>query len=244
MGEELKKYIIPEQPTKMETPEQPELLKEQKERNEQHETITVEQIPKTIKDDVPMANKEPLNASALVTNMKSEIQKQYNDNKSEIIKSDDFKNITREITERSAKAQLSKDMLEILNEEQKNALTAHILKCEQIKIEYRTKKEKKIILEEIKADLEQKRTDALKKRYGYLYLKDEKDELMNFIPKKSYNVCRELSYRYSGTSDTFRKVVKTTLKTVFWVGISALLVYLLYTGFSWVISNTQNLPNV
>lgn len=173
-----------------------------------------------------------------------EIKSEYETNKKELAKNEDFKKLANEIVARSAKAELTKDMLAILNEEQRNELSAYYLQCEKQKLDFRKKKEKGVIIEEVKAEISEKKIEALKKRYGYLYEKDENGQPKNFIANKAVNKYKEFCNWWDGTTDGFKRVVKGFLKAFLWIGIGALVVLLGYRFFEWVAENTQNLPNV
>lgn len=180
------------------------------------------------------------NANSITSLVKTEIKNQYDKDKQQLTNSDDFKNLTKEITERTAKAELGKDMLNVLNEEQKNELALYMLQCEKQKISYRKKKEKKVILEDVKADIFNKKVEALKKKYGYLYEKDENGNILNFVPSKSYNRYRAFVNWWDNTSDGFKKITKGILKALFWsliVGVVAVLGYKLF-----MFVNGLNLP--
>lgn len=173
-----------------------------------------------------------------------EIQDQYEKNRRELSKNEDFQRISKEIVERGAKAELTNDMLKILTTEQKNELSAYILQCEKQKLDFRKKKEKGVILEEVKAEVSAKKIEALKKRYGYLYEKDEDGEPKNFIANKMVNKYKEFCNWWDGTTDGFKRVVKGFLKAFMWVGIGSLVVLLGYRFFMWVAENSQNIPNI
>lgn len=173
-----------------------------------------------------------------------EIKSEYETNKKELAKNEDFKKLANEIVARSAKAELTKDMLAILNEEQRNELSAYYLQCEKQKLNFRKKKEKGVIIEEVKAEISEKKIEALKKRYGYLYEKDENGQPKNFIANKAVNKYKEFCNWWDGTTDGFKRVVKGFLKAFLWIGIGALVVLLGYRFFEWVAENTQNLPNI
>lgn len=173
-----------------------------------------------------------------------EIQDQYEKNRRELSKNEDFQRISREIVERGAKAELTNDMLQILTTEQKNELSAYILQCEKQKLDFRKKKEKGVILEEVKAEVSAKKIEALKKRYGYLYEKDANGEPKNFIANKMVNKYKEFCNWWDGTTDGFKRVVKGFLKAFMWVGIGSLVVLLGYRFFMWVAENSQNIPNI
>lgn len=188
------------------------------------------------------AKKQELETSKVSDLVKAEIENQYAQNTSALTQSEDFKNLTQEIVKRKARADLSKDMLEVLNEEQKNALAKFVLDCEKEKLEFRKKKEKKIIIEEIKADLFNKKVEALKKKYGYLYKRDENGDLIGFVPNKMYNKYASFCNWWANTTDGFKKIVKGTLKVVFWVGVAGLAIVIGYNLFEWISNATANLP--
>lgn len=186
-----------------------------------------------------MVNKE--NNSNLAHN---EIQTEYDRAKQGLQTNEDFKKLTNEIVVRSAKAELSKDMLAILTEEQKNELTAYMLECEKGKLAYRKKQEKKVIIEEVKAEVSNKKIEALKKRYGYLYQKDENGEPIGFVANKAVNKYKEFCNWWDGTTDGFKRLVKGGVKVLFWTGVITLVCVLGYRGLKWVADNTKNLPNL
>lgn len=180
------------------------------------------------------------NAGSITSLVKTEIKNQYDKDKQQLTNSDDFKKLTKEITERTAKAELSKDMLNVLNEEQKNELALYMLQCEKQKILYRKQKEKKVILEDVKADIYNKKVEALKKKYGYLYQKDENGNILNFVPSKSYNKYKAFVNWWDNTSDGFKKITKGILKAVFWTLVVGIVVVFGYKLFMFV--NSLNLP--
>lgn len=176
------------------------------------------------------------------TYVKEEIKNQYEKDKQQLTNSEDFKQLTKEITERTAKAQLSADMLAVLSEEQKNELALFVLDCEKQKIEYRKKEEKAVILEEVKADVFNKKVEVLKKRYGYLYEKDNEGNILNFVPNKRYNQYRAFCNWWENTSDGFKKIVKGCLKIGMWTLIIALVGIFGVKVFNWI--RTINIPSI
>lgn len=179
-----------------------------------------------------------------VTLAHNEIQAEYEKAKQELHNNADFQSLTTQIVERSAKAELTEEMLKILTHEQKNELSAYLLECEKKKLDYRKNKEKKVIQEEIKAEVANKKIEALKKRYGYLYKKDENGEPIGFIANKMVNKYKEFCNWWEGTSDGFKRIVKGTLKIVFWAGLAIIICVLGYRAVKWIADNTQNLPNI
>lgn len=174
----------------------------------------------------------------------NEIQNEYDRAKQGLQNNNDFKTLTNEIVVRSAKAELSKDMLDILSQEQKNELSAYLLECEKQKLSYRKKQERKVIIEEVKAEVSNKKIEALKKRYGYLYQKDQNGEPIGFIANKAVNKYKEFCNWWDGTTDGFKRIVKGSLKVLLWTGILTLVGIVGYRALKWVADNTQNLPNL
>lgn len=199
---------------------------------EEKELMSMEEIRSVVQKD---------KSSNLAHN---EIRNEYDRAKQGLQSNEDFKKLTNEIVVRSAKAELSKDMLAILNDEQKNELTAYMLECEKSKLDYRKKQEKKVIIEEVKAEVSNKRIEALKKRYGYLYPRDKDGELVGFVANKAVNKYKEFCNWWDGTTDGFKRLVKGSLKVLFWAGIAVVVCILGSRVIKWLADNTQNLPNL
>ena len=174
--------------------------------------------------------------NASLTKINNEIDLQYEQHLTELKDSDDFKKLTQEITERKARAKIGSDMLEVMNEEHINALSLYVLDLKKAELDYRQKKEKKVIIKETKAKIEEKRINALKIRYGYLYKQNEE-----FVPNKLHNKLKEVSNWWNSTSDNFRKLVKGGLKIIGWGVFALLIIYFGYKGVVWLMQNV-NIP--
>ena len=181
-------------------------------------------------------------ASNMLKLVEQEIDRQYAENNQELAQNSELKEITEEVVKRKAKAVLSRDMLAVLSEEQKNELAKFILDCEKEKLNFRKRKEKKVIIENVKADIFNQKVEALKKKYGYLYKKDENGEIVGFVPNKIYNKYAAFVNWWDNTTNDFKKIVKGTLKVVFWAGVVAVVVLVGYHIFDWVSSVGNNLP--
>lgn len=162
------------------------------------------------------------------------IQSSYEKHTQELKNSNAFNELTKEIVEESAKAELKRDALDILDQKQKNELAEYTLECEKQKLEYRKKMEKGLIKEEVKSDITKKKIETLKNRYGYLYEKDAKGEPKGFVANKFVNKYKEFCNWYKGTGDGFRKLVGTTLKVLIWGGIAFLIITFGFKGLNWL----------
>ena len=183
------------------------------------------------------ARKQELATKSIITDVKGEIDKQYEQEKKALQENVEFANISKEVVQRSAKANLAKDMLDVMTQEHKNELSAYVLKTEKEKLAVKMKLEKQVIKAEIDAEVMERKILALKKRYGYLYKDNE-----NFVASKKYNKFRELENWWSSTSTTFRKVVTGTLKFILWGTLAFLVIYFGYQGVKWLMENYQSLP--
>lgn len=169
-------------------------------------------------------------------NVSGIIQGQYERNKQEIAEREDFKKATQEITNRAVQAKLEEDAIDILTQEQKNDLAKYVLQIEKEKLDFRKKKEKKIILEEIKAELQNKRIEALKLRYGYMYKESE-----NFIPSKLHNIQKEIVNKWESTSINTKKIIKGIIRILFYGGFAVLIAIVGTKLIKWVIENADKL---
>lgn len=198
---------------------------------------TNEQTEKIVNAVVEKA-KEQFNSGEVeqkvLTDVTGAIEKQYEKSRNDLATNEEFIKATDFVVKKGAEAKIRQDSLAILKQEQLNDLADYYLKCEKEKLEFRKKKEKKLILEDVKADIAQKKIETLKKRYGYMYKDDEE-----FIPSKSYNRQRELVNWWNGLSDNIKKTIKGVLKVVVWCGIGVLVVVLGRRVIRWIIENVK-----
>lgn len=172
------------------------------------------------------------------------LDEQYEKNKAEISASEDFKNLTKEVTARSIKAQLSEDMLAIISNEQKNELAKYMLSIQKKQLDYRRKKENKLIYEEVKADIYNKKVESLKKRYGYLYKKDENGYIIDFVPSKIHNRIQEITNWWKGTSENFKKIIKGVCKILLWSAILFIVLKVGYNVLKWISANSDKISGI
>lgn len=179
-----------------------------------------------------------------ISDKTADIAGQYEQNKTEIAKEEWFKEATQQVTEKATKVQLSKDMLEIMSQEQKNALAQYALECEKKKLEYRQKAERKLIKAEVKADKQNREIEILKKRFGYMYPKDKNGDIIDFIPSRPHNIYKELVNRWSSAGQGFKKFVKTLFVVLFSGCAIALFCLLGMNLFKWLIKNMDKFKDI
>lgn len=195
-----------------------------------------------LKQRFEQAKNEIVPESKMLKRVEDEIDKRYEQNNQQLSNNNELKQITEEVVKRKAKAVLSRDMLAVLNEEQKNELAKFVLDCEKEKLNFRKRKEKKVIIEDVKADIFNKKVEALKKKYGYLYEKDENGNIKGFVPNKLYNKYRAFCNWWDNTTDDFKKITTGTLKVVFWAGVAGLVILVGYHLFDWVSGVADKIP--
>lgn len=152
----------------------------------------------------------------------------------------DFKKLSMNIALRELRAKLEKNALDVLNEEQKNQLSAYVLKKEKERLDYRVKYERNIDREEVKAEVYRRKLEMAKKRYGHLYqqeLVETTDEngqktteirYKNFTTSKWINRYKEFVEWYNNLAKTTQKAILTTAKLlliVLGVGICGHIIY-------------------
>ena len=186
-----------------------------------------------IRELITKCNQEPLKDDMNVSNI---IKEQYKKNKETIAGEENFIKATKDITERAVYAQLEDDALKVLSQEQKNELAKYIFNLNKDMLDYRKKKEKQIVLEEIKSELQNKKIEALKKRFGYLYKENEP-----FIPSKFHNIQKEIVNRWESTSINTKKIIKGVLRILFYGGIAVIIAVVGSNIIKWVLDNADKL---
>lgn len=195
---------------------------------EEEKLIPIEEIKTSLAE---MQNES--NQSNTDTNnglLRQTFDKDYETRLGELRESNEYKQQVDEIVKESASVLIQHDKLNILSEKQKNELAEYELECEKQQLAYRKKKEKKLIKEQAKAKIQKQKIEILQTRYGYLYKLDENGKPIDFVSSKFVNKYKEFCNWYSTTSDGFKKIVKGTLKIMFWCGV----IFLAYKGFRWL----------
>ena len=215
--------------------------------------MTNEELDKMLEERVKQKEQEALNTSAPVcveekslminqaTNIVQEQQQKDIDNFKD---TEDFKKASRELAERKVLGEFKKEALAVLDGDLKNQYQEYVLKKEKERLDYIMENEKPLIKEKAKADLMEQKIKIAEQRYGYLYQRvivediDDKGNKIqkvvykDFTPSKFLNVLKELASKYKNLSQTTRSAILTTLKIIFGVGISVLVIWLGYKGIS------------
>lgn len=188
----------------------------------------------------------------------SVIEEQRQKNYAEIAKSEKFQKRSTEIDARTVGAKLDKDDNEAYKQELENQYARYELNKKKEALDYRMKLERKTTKEKVKADVAIIKRETALKRYGYLYkptkkevldengnpLKDENGNIIyqeipakDFTPSKFINQTREFANWYNNLSTSMQKLIKTTLKIIFFGGLAAILVWLAVTGVKWLVDS-------
>lgn len=168
---------------------------------------------------------------------------------SAIAKNKAFQEKSLGINMRGVGAELRSEEVRIEDKELQNELNAYILKKKKEELDYRAKKEKDIVRQEVKAEVFKKKYEIAKQRYGYLYQSKWEDKLdedgntikvevpsKDFTPNKVINKLKEIAHYYNNLSKTAQKMIWTTIKLVFVLGGVALGGWLLWEGIKFISS--------
>lgn len=211
----------------------------------------VEELEKQIAEEENRSLSIPVKESELQVTVVGKggediIGDQRKENLKAISQSSEFLRKSLEVDSRTVNAELDKQANITLDTEIQNEYKQYELKKLKEKLDYKTKLEKTISKQEVKAEVAQKKYDIALKRYGYLYkptVKQIMDENGNplldengnpittivpskdFTPNKFINRTKELANYYANLSDTAKKVIWTTVKFVLFASAGSLVVW-------------------
>ncbi len=198
------------------------------------EKLSMEEIRERAEKEIK--EKKELESASLPQEI---VNAQFEINLKEISSNEEFLKVSKEISNRQVYAKLKEEAIKTLSDEQKNELAEYTLKLEKDKLKYRQKHEKKIILEDIKADLQNQRIEALKKRYFYMYESNEP-----FIPSKFHNIIKEVVNKWESTSVNTKKIVRGVIRILVYGGLAVLVGAVGWRVVTWIISNADKLQNL
>lgn len=172
----------------------------------------------------------------------------------QIANSEEFKRETQKLYHKEVAVDFAEKTIKLADRELNNQYEQYALSKKKELLDSRVKYEKGLIKEQVKAQVQQQKIDIALKRYGYLTpLYDENNEVVKdkdgnvvvdmskFTPNKPSNRFKELEFNYRNMSQTARKIIWTTIKTVVIVGLIALGGWLIY---KYLIPLLQAIPSV
>lgn len=169
-----------------------------------------------------------------------------------ISKNEEFQEKSLNINARDINSKLDKLGNEVLDREINNKYKQYQLKKLEEKLDYKTKKEKNLIKQEVKGEIAKKKYEIAYKRYGYLYkptykevvdengnvvLDDEGKPVMttvpskNFTPNKFINIMKEAANFWANLSTNTQKIIWTTIKFLILGGVASLVIWAMITIF-------------
>lgn len=176
------------------------------------------------------------NPTPIERNVVSEVKGQILDN---IKESDDFLKAAEKLFNEKTKADFGKEALVIQDQQLSNDYEKYVLTKKKQLLDLRTKKEKKLIVEQVSAEIQEQKIINAKRRYGYLTqvvnddgsLKLDNDgnpiiDMSKFTPNKASNKFKEMEHNYKNMSKTFQKVIATTAKTLLILGIVSIVIWI------------------
>lgn len=202
-----------------------------------------DEVKEAIEKEKQLMVKETDNAACNI------VEKQQIQDIESFKESNEFKDASKQLAERKVLSEFKKEALAVLSTENENQLQEYILKKEKERLDYIMDKEKPLIREKAKADLMEQRKKIAEQRYGYLYKREIVDDIdengnkiqrvqyKDFTSSKFLNTLKELATKYNNLSDTTKKVIWTTFKTVLIIGAIALVCYIGFKGISALINS-------
>lgn len=164
----------------------------------------------------------------------------------EVAKDKGYLSASQEVAARDMRATLNAEALSVLSAEQKNAYQEYVLSQEKKKLDYKIKYEKRLVKEEVKAEVYSRKVAAAIAMYGQYYKTEEyedydddgnkvtKHRYKNFTTSKFVNSIRAFAAWYKSLEQDVRKIIWTTIKVVFFGGLIALIGYGLYAVIRWL----------
>ena len=161
----------------------------------------------------------------------------------------DFQKASREVNARDVREQLREKALAIKDKEVQHEWDEYLLKKKKEQLDYKIKKEKRIIKTEITADVKHKKIKIAEQMYGHLYEKEivddvnEKGEKIQSVVYKDFsastfiNRYREFSNWYKSLSAPTKKIVKTSLKFLIGGSVVFIIITLIVNGFKWLLDS-------
>ena len=177
------------------------------------------------------------------------IDKQRERDLNAIAEDESFQKASHDVASRDVAAKLRAEALDVLSAEQRNALAEYTLKKEKERLDYRVRFEKKIDKEEIRAEVYARKVRNAEAMYGQYYKQEVVETLdqdgnvvktvryKNFTTSKFVNKIRVFANWYNNLAEGSRKVIWTTIKIVFFGGLTAGVIAILVRVFKWLVSS-------
>ena len=183
------------------------------------------------------------------------IEKQRKKNLAAIAQNENFQKAAMMNDLRSVGAKLQKQENNTWDEELENDYKRYELSKKKEALDYKTKLEKNIVKEQVKAEVSQKKYEVALARYGYLYKQQTKPVLdangdpvvdengkpvmqvipaKDFTPNKFINKTKELVAFYDNLSDQVKKAIGVTFKLFLIAGGLTLLYFGIKAGINWL----------
>lgn len=164
-----------------------------------------------------------------------------------ISENEEFRNASLQLNTRTVASKLDEEANKVLDKELQNELDKYRLKKIKEELDYRQKKEKRIVKQQVRADVKATKRRIAEQRFGYLYTPDgtytykDKDgndvtttKYKNFTPSWTINKMKEVSNWYKNQTETVQKMIWHTVKFVIFGGAGVGVCFLLYKVVRWL----------
>lgn len=177
------------------------------------------------------------------------LQSQRKKDLQNIAEDKEFREKSQEVANRSIYAKLRTEAIDVLSLEQKNALAKYTLDKEKEQLDYKIKYEKRLIKEEVKAEVYARKVKNAEIMYGQYYKQEVVDTLdkdgnvikvvryKNFTTSKFVNRLRVFANWYNNLAEGSRKIIWTTIKIIVVAGLIVGIGFGLYGIFKWLVNS-------
>ena len=216
--------------------ENEQIVNEEVNSTEEKEEVITETEPEKVEDEgitpEPQVSDIPtqMTSAGLVDESEQEMLNRIKDHTN-------FQERSEYVFERAVNVELDKRELIVLDQEQKNELARLKLKLN-----------KRTMKEEARAEHYERKRKAKMIRYGYLYepyevtvidpntnqLKKE-TRYKNFTTNTFINKYKDFANFYANLADSTKKIIKKSIKVIFWGGIITAICFGLYGIIKWLI---------
>ena len=178
----------------------------------------------------------------------SVIENQRQKDLQEISNSEDFINSSKQLTAMQLAEKKRTEAIALLSDKQKNDLNEYVLQKEKERLNCKSKAEKNLIKEEVKADVALKKRETAEIQYGYLYQTEtikviengeevQKLVYKDFSANKFINKTKEFERWYKNLTDSTRRIIWKFFKFLLAIGGMCAVGGLIYWAVTWLLNS-------
>lgn len=200
---------------------------------------------------IPEETKSAIKAIADMADTNSLIAEQRKKNIEKLSENSDFQKASYLVDEQKVVTELARQQITTEQAKLENELKTYILKKQKEELDYRKRKEKKLIKAEVKAEVKAAKRIIAEKRFGYLYEEDgtyttiTKDEngkpveishtkYKDFSPSYTINKMKEIQNWYKNQTQIVQKVIWNTVRFFVIGGLGVGIIFIIIKALKWL----------